>query len=219
MDIFRYGEEEISYLKKKDRKLGLAIEKIGMIERRVIPDLFTALVHSVVCQQISAKAACTVWNRMGERFGTIAPGTIAAATPEAIQACGISMRKARYVKNIGEVVAQGKLDISEFPALPDAEVIRRLSSLHGIGVWTAEMLLIFSLERPDVLSWGDLAIQRGIRTLYGHATLDRAKFEAYRKRYSPYGSVASLYLWELAAAKTRMLDDVAGPSDPAAPGT
>lgn len=197
MEIFKYGQVELDYLKKKDKKLGLAIERIGMIEREIIPDLFTALINSIVAQQISAKAAVTVWNRMLAHFGAITPQNIVAAAVEEIQQCGLSMRKANYIKGIGEAVVQGELNISEFPELPDSEIIKRLSSLHGIGVWTAEMLLIFSMERPDVVSWGDLAIRRGIMKLYGHKALDKAKFERYKKRYSPYGSVASLYLWSL----------------------
>ena len=81
--------------------------------------------------------------------------------------------------------------------MPDDEVIGLLSSLPGIGVWTAEMLLIFSLGRMDVLSYGDLAIRRGLCKLYGHKTLTKEQFARYKKRYSPYGSIASLYLWRL----------------------
>jgi len=80
-------------------------------------------------------------------------------------------------------------------------VIARLSALRGIGVWTAEMILIFSLQRPDVVSWGDLGIRRGMMTLYGRDDLDRAAFDRYRARYSPFGSVASLYLWRVAAGE------------------
>ncbi len=74
---------------------------------------------------------------------------------------------------------------------------RRLSALNGVGVWTAEMLMIFSMGRPNIVSWSDLAIRRGMMLLYHHRKLDKAKFERYRKRYSPYGTVASLYLWEI----------------------
>lgn len=201
MHTFRYGETEINHLKKRDRKLGAAITGIGMIERDVTPDLFTALVASVASQQISAKAAETVWRRMEERLGTITPSSIAGATPEEIQQCGMSMRKAGYIKGIGDAVTSGSLDLEGIRELSDDEVIARLSALNGVGVWTAEMLLIFSMERPDVLSWGDLAIRRGMMQLYGKSTIDRATFERHRKRYSPYGSVASLYLWEISHRK------------------
>jgi DNA-3-methyladenine glycosylase II len=201
MEVFEYGRMEIDHLQKQDRKLGLAIERIGKIERRVIPDLFAALVNSIVAQQISAKAADTVWRRLLEHCGEITPRTISAVDVERIRQCGLSMRKAGYIKGIGEAVAQGVLDLSELPGLPDDDVITRLSALPGIGVWTAEMLLIFSLQRPNVVSWGDLGIQRGMMRLYGTKKLDRAIFERYRKRYAPYGSVASLYLWRVAAER------------------
>ncbi len=201
MEIFKYSEVELDYLKKKDKKLAEAIERIGMIEREVIPDLFTALISSIVAQQISAKAAATVWNRMLERFGEITPQKIVNVTVEEVQQCGLSMRKANYIKNMGEVVERGEFRLEELTALPDEEVCNRLSALNGIGVWTAEMLMIFSMQRPDIVSWGDLAIRRGMMMLYHHKELDRAKFEKYKKRYSPYGSVASLYLWSIATGR------------------
>ena len=107
------------------------------------------------------------------------------------------MRKAKYIKGIGEAAFRGDLDLLELREMPDEGVIEKLSSLPGIGVWTAEMLLIFSLCRPDVVSWGDLAIQRGMMKLYGLKDLSKKQFDRFRKRYSPCGSVASLYLWAL----------------------
>ena len=201
MPIFNYGSTEIEHLKKKDKKLAMAIDSIGPIEREVMPDLFTALIHSIVGQQIATKAAATVWGRLQLQCGGITPRSIAEANAVEIQQCGLSMRKTLYIKGVGEAALQSELNIHEFPALSDNEIIERLSALNGVGVWTAEMLLIFSLERPDVVSWGDLAIRRGMMSLYGLNKLTRTQFDRYRKRYSPYGSVASLYLWALAARK------------------
>ena len=197
MSAFPYGTTEIEHLKKRDRRLGAAIDEIGMIKRAINPDLFNALVASVAGQQISAKAAETVWSRMEGRFGVITPDTISAATTEEIQQCGISLKKAGYIKGIGNAVVEGILDLNGLHDLPDEDVISRLTALRGVGIWTAEMLLIFAMERPDVLSFGDLAIRRGMMRLYGKESVNRATFERYRKRYSPYGSVASLYLWEI----------------------
>ena len=89
----------------------------------------------------------------------------------------------------------GTFDIDAVEHMADAEAVKALSSLPGIGVWTAEMLLLFNLGRPDILSFGDLAIHRGMRMVYHHRKVTREMFERYRRRYSPYGSVASLYLW------------------------
>ena len=199
MKIFEYGEKEINYLKKKDKRLSEAIERIGKIERRVIPDLFEALVSSIVSQQISNKAADTVWKRFIDLIGEIRSETIIAEDVNNIQKCGMSFRKASYIKNIAESVYSGELNIDELNYMSDEEVIKKLTSLNGIGVWTAEMLMIFSMERPDIVSWGDLAIKRGMCRLYNHKELTKTQFERYKKRYSPYGSVASLYLWALSA--------------------
>lgn len=197
MEIFRYGPVETEYLTRVDKRLGEAIARIGAIERGVMPDLFTALIHSIVAQQISAKAAETVWCRVGGLLGDITPSSVSGASLEEVQACGLSMRKATYVKGVADAVVSGRLDPAALPGRSDAEIVAELSSLPGVGVWTAEMLLIFSLQRPDVVSWGDLAIRRGMMTLYKHKELTRERFERYRKRYSPYASVASLYLWAL----------------------
>lgn len=197
MQLFQYGQTEIDYLTRRDRKLGRAIGRIGMIERPVTPDLFTALVHSIVAQQISRKAAVTVWGKLCERLLDVTPHTVAGTDVSDIQKCGMSMRKASYIKGIGEAAIRGDVDLLELRQMSDQGVIEKLSTLHGIGVWTAEMLLIFSLARPDVVSWGDLAIRRGMMNLYGLKELSKRQFDRFRKKYSPCGSVASLYLWAL----------------------
>lgn len=197
MQIFEYGPNEIAHLKRRDKKLGAAIDCIGMIQRKITPDPFTALISSIVSQQISKKAAETVWDRLSALVGRITPDNLARVSLAEIQCCGMSTRKAGYVQGIADSALAGTVNFDILHSLSDEEIIKQLSSLHGVGVWTAEMLLIFSLCRPDVVSYGDLAIRRGMMNLYGLRTLTKEKFDRYRKRYSPYGSVASLYLWEL----------------------
>ncbi|MEN6343443.1 MAG: DNA-3-methyladenine glycosylase, partial [Methanospirillum sp.] len=185
------------HLRKRDRRLGRAIDEIGPVEREVIPDPFAALVHTIVGQQISSRAAAAIWRRLQERFGAITPEALAAASVEELRQCGLSSRKARYIRGIGAAVVQGELDLAGLAELSDADIIARLTALEGIGRWTAEMYLLFSLQRPDVVSWDDLAIRRGMMNLYGLESLTRDQFDRYRRRYSPYGSVASLYLWAI----------------------
>ena len=201
MEFFQYGQKETDYLKKKDKRLAEVIDRIGPVQREIIPDLFAGLVNSIVGQQISTKAFITIWNRIKDLFGTVTPENILSKSAEELQKCGITMKKSVYIRNIAIDIINGTLNLDELYKLPDNEVCRRLSSLNGIGIWTAEMLMTFSMQRSDVLSWDDLAIRRGIMMLYGHKKLDKNLFARYKKRYSPYGSVASLYLWELSLGK------------------
>lgn len=195
--FFDYGQEELDYLKRVDETLGAAIARMGRVERVVIPDLFTALVHAIVGQLISAKAVHTIWGRMQEQLGEISPHNIARHTADDIQACGITMKKAVCIHHLAQLAAQGAMQLDKLHDLSDQEVIDKLMALPGIGRWTAEMLLINSMERRDIVSWGDIAIRRGMMKLYGLTALTKQQFEAYRLRYSPLGSVASIYLWEI----------------------
>lgn len=205
--IFGYGEKEMDYLCKKDKRLGEVINRLGFIERAVIPDLFEALVNSIAGQQISSKALETVWGRITERLSPITPEHFCEISDEEIRACGLSARKAGYIKSAAQRFADGSLNAEELKSLPDEELIKRLTELDGIGKWSAEMLMLFSLERMDVLSGGDFGIKRGLRMLYHHREITPELFERYRKRYSPYGSVASVYLWAISAGAVEGLYD------------
>lgn len=207
MPVFQYGEEEAAYLAARDPRMAEVIAAVGHIEREVHPDLFAALVNSIVGQQISTKAQETVWSRMLDAFGTVSPEIIALRSEDELQSVGITYRKAGYIKSAAERVLAGEIDLEELHGLPDDEVCRQLSELPGIGVWTAEMLMLFSMQRPDIMSYGDLAIQRGLRMVHHHRRITPQLFAKYRRRYSPYGSVASLYLWAAAGGAVPGLRD------------
>lgn len=209
-EIFQYGRRETDYLSRRDKRLGAVIDRIGHVEREVIGDLFAALVHSIVGQQISTKAHRTIWLKMTEAMGTVTPEAVDRMGTEALQRFGISFRKADYIRSAARKVLSGELNIDALRTLPDEEVRVRLTALDGVGVWTAEMLMLFSMQRPDILSFGDLGVQRGMRMVYRHRTIDRARFERYRRRLSPCGSVAALYFWAVAAGAVEGLTDPAG---------
>lgn len=192
---FKYGEKEISYLKNKDKKLAEVIEKVGLIERKTDPELFSALVHHIVGQQISTKAQATIWERIKNSFGSVTPERVLNASVDEIRSFGISLRKVEYIKDFAEKVHTGEFDIEAAEKMEDDELIKYLTTLKGVGVWTAEMILLFCLQRPNVFSFDDLAIQRGLRMVYHHRKIDRKLFEKYRRRFTPYCSIASLYLW------------------------
>lgn len=206
---FRYGTEETEYLKKKDPKLGEIIERIGHIDREIDPDLFSSVIHQIVGQQISTKAQETIWNRIQEQLGEVNANTVLNAGADKLQSFGISFRKADYILDFAKKVQEGEFDLEAIWEKSDEEVIRELSALRGIGVWTAEMLLLFCMERQNVLSYDDLAIQRGLRMVYHHRKINKKLFEKYRRRYSPYGSVASLYLWAVSNGAIEGMKDYA----------
>lgn len=192
---FRYDQADVDELTRKDPRLGEAMALIGPIRRPVIPDLFEALVSSIISQQIAKKAYETVWGRFRDLIGTVTPQAILTAESDAIKACGLSFKKTNWIIGAAQLAAQGELD--RLTEMSDEAVVSHLVRFPGIGVWTAQMLLIFSLQRPDVLSFGDLAIRRGICNLYGLTELSKADFEIIRRRLSPHNTIASLYFWEL----------------------
>lgn len=206
---FAYGEMELSYLKKKDKRLGAIIDRVGRVERVVDTDLFSSVVHHIVGQQITTKAQETIWRRLRETLGEVNAETVLAAGVPALQSLGMTFRKAEYITDFAEKVRSGAFDLDAVWHMNDEDAIRALSSLKGIGVWTAEMILLFCMQRPDVLSYDDLAIQRGLRMVYHHRKIDRGLFEKYRRRFSPYGSVASLYLWAVSGGAIPELHDYA----------
>ncbi len=206
---FQYGEKEMEHLKRVDKRLAEVIDKIGIIKRPINTDLFTALVHSIVGQQISTKAHQTVWSRIQKDLGEISPVVIDNQPLEKLQQFGITFKKAAYIKSVARKITTGEFDIDSLHSMPDEEVCTRLSKLDGIGVWTAEMLMLFSMQRPNIFSYGDLAILRGLRMVYHHQKIDKEKFNKYWKRYTPYASVASLYLWAVAGGKVDGMKDYA----------
>lgn len=207
--VFAYGETELAWLRKKDKRLGEVIDRIGHVDRAVDPDLFSAVIHHIIGQQISMKAQATIWQRMQDALGAVSAETILAAGVPELQSLGMTFRKAEYIMDFADKIRSGAFNLESVKYMSDADAIRALSSLKGIGVWTAEMILLFCLQRPNVFSYDDLAIQRGLRMVYHHRKIDRKLFEKYHRRFSPYCSVASLYLWEVSGGAIPGMRDYA----------
>ena len=209
MKTVRCTKRELEYLKSRDRRLGEAIDRIGPVRREMHHDLFSGVVRNIAAQQVSGRAAEAVWRRLCSASGGVEPRNVAAAAPETLRSCGLSAKKVEYIKDFAAKTVSGEFDIASLASKSDEEAIAMLTSLKGIGVWTAEMLLLFSLGRPDVLSFGDFGIQRGMRMLYRHRKITKALFGKYRRRLSPCGSVASLYFWAIAGGALPELSDPA----------
>ena len=204
---FSYGEAELAYLRQRDKRLGKVIDRIGHIDRAVDTDLFSSVVHHIIGQQISTKAQATIWKRMQDTLGTVNAESVLSADIPALQSLGMTFRKAEYITDFAQKVHTGAFDLNAVEHMSDDEAIRALSSLKGIGVWTAEMILLFCMQRPDIFSYDDLAIQRGLRMVYHHRKIDRPLFEKYRRRFHPYCSVASLYLWAVSGGAIPEMKD------------
>ena len=147
MKYVQYGETETEYLKRKDKRLAEVIDRIGHIDRPMDDDLYSSVVHHIIGQQISSAAQKTIWNRLREKLGEVTPERMHTLSRDEQQACGMTFRKAEYILDFTEQVVSGQFDLAAVAAMDDAEAIAALSRLKGIGVWTAEMILLFALEK------------------------------------------------------------------------
>jgi DNA-3-methyladenine glycosylase II len=195
-----------------DPAMAALIERIGEIDLETRlrrrseerpADAYGALLRAIVGQQLSTKAARTIYGRVRELFGgtTPTPEQLLEASEEDLRGCGLSGRKVEYVRDLAAHVLSGELELDRLGELSDAEAIEEIVAVRGLGQWTAEMFLLFHLERPDVLSGGDLGIRKAVQVEYGLEEMPAPQRvleigEAWR----PHRSLASLYLWESLAA-------------------
>ena len=198
------GDAAVEHLRAADETLARIIEERGPLDmaarRRGRPsDAYGTLLRSIVGQQLSTKAAATIYARVLDLFGgeTPSPQELLDADPEALRAAGLSGAKVRYVRSLAEHVLSGELELERLPDMGDEEVERELTAVKGLGQWTAHMFMIFHLRRPDVLPVGDLGVRRAVQIAYGFEALpSKEELEMLGERWAPYRSLASLYLWE-----------------------
>ena len=162
-------------------------------------DAYGALLRAIVGQQLSTKAARTIYGRVCRLFGgsTPSPEQLLEANEEDLRGCGLSGRKAEYIRDLASHVLSGELELDRLDQLPDQEVIEEIVAVRGLGQWTAEMFLIFHLERLDVLSGGDLGIRKAVQIEYGLDEMPAPlRVLEIGEAWRPHRSLASLYLWE-----------------------
>jgi DNA-3-methyladenine glycosylase II len=187
----------INHLRAADPVLAAIIDRVGPFRLRKMEASFHGLARSIVYQQLSGKAAGTIFGRLtAATCDPLRPETVLRLTSEEMRACGLSKQKSAYVLDLAAKAARGDVDFAVLHSLPDEEVIVRLTSVKGIGVWTAHMYLIFALERPDVLPVGDLGIRNAMKKAYRlRKPLGPPKMEKIAAKWRPWRSVASWYLW------------------------
>lgn len=183
---------------RKDPVLKKIIEQndVPIFEDRS-KDLFASLIRSIANQQLSGKAAGTILGRFLNLFGKKfpKPEEILKKTDEELRAVGFSYPKVSYIKGLASMVVKKEIDLKKLPKMKDEEVIAELIKIKGVGKWTAEMILIFSLGRPDVFSLGDLGLTKAVSRLYKIDRKNIRKIEKISMKWSPFRSVASWYLW------------------------
>jgi len=193
------------HLQRRDPLLKGLMQRIGPCRLVPNPDHFGLLVRSIISQQISTKAANNISQKLiaGPCQGTLSAAAIVAASDEALRGVGLSASKAKSVRHLAEMVHGGQLNLAELPELDDEAVIQRLLPVRGIGRWTAEMFLIFSLGRLNVLPVDDHGLKSAVRQLYDLPTLpDRARLRQLGEVWGPYCSVATWYCWRSLSAST-----------------
>lgn len=185
------------HLAKADPVMARLVKKYKLSRFRITDNPLRDLVESIISQQLSVKAAATIYKRFLALYGGKFPSAqrIIKTPPARIRSCGVSGSKSAYIKNVARAFAAGHLDRKYLAKMTDEEVRERLVAIKGVGQWTAEMFLIFSLARPDVFSPGDVGLQNAIRKQYGKKPKP-ATMERLSRRWSPYGSYASRLLWK-----------------------
>ena len=196
----RKGEREkaISYIKKVDPTLGDLIVRIGSLEERNAECYFISLVSSIISQQLSTKVADVIYARFEALFNDqITPQEVQKIEDQTIRDIGISWSKIKYIKALSEYALKSNKVFEKFDSMSDEEIIKELTQVKGIGRWTAEMFLIFTMERPDVFSFGDLGLKRAIQRWYGFKTEPKeSQIAKITLQWKPYRSIASRYLWK-----------------------
>lgn len=184
----------------KDPLLKKAIEAVELAEHKPDTTVYGSLLRSIISQQLSVKAAATIYGRFVELFDTKtpAPSLLLEKSAEDLRAVGLSKQKAGYMHNIASFAQENDLEKIDWNTYSDEEIIKFLTQIKGVGVWTVQMILMFTLQRPDVLPTADLGIQQAIQQLYSVEETGKAliaKMKEIAAPWSPYQTTASLYLW------------------------
>ena len=199
-------KQALNHLRRADPVLSDIIHRVGEYRMDFREPTFETLVRSIVYQQLSGKVARVIFDRLvAAAGGELTPAVILKLRPSRMRAAGLSAQKTAYIRDLARHTRDGALVFEELPRLSDEEVIERLTTVKGIGVWTAHMFLMFALRRPNVLPVGDLGIRAAVRKAYGLTDLPKpTEIVNIAERWHPYCSVASWYLWRSLESKAEL---------------
>ncbi len=193
--VFKRGYDHV---RKRDPLLAKVLEKHGPLEFRAEGDLFEALVESILSQQLASPAATSIIRKVRAIYpgGRLEAGAVYRTPTRKLRAAGVSPQKLTYLKDLSRRVSRGSIDLESLREMEDEEIIRILDEVKGIGPWTVQMLLIFTLGRTDVFPLDDLGVKKGVQSVYSLAERPKkVEMERIAESWHPYRTVASLYLW------------------------
>ncbi|MDN3922024.1 DNA-3-methyladenine glycosylase family protein [Roseateles violae] len=195
-----YWDEACRHLVKRDRVMKKLIPQFGEARLQARGDAFTTLARSIIGQQISVKAAQSVWHKFAALLPgpstRVQPGAVLAQTVEALRGAGLSARKVEYLRDLAQHFEAGSVHVRQWAQMDDEAIIEELVAIRGIGRWTAEMFLIFHLMRPNVMPLDDVGLIKGISENYfSGEPVSRAEAREVGEAWAPYRSVATWYIW------------------------
>lgn len=188
----------IHHLKKADPVMAAIIARAGPYKMQYREPVFQTLVRSIVYQQLSGKAALTIFNRLAAaaKVNPMTPEAILKLRLQKMRTLGLSKQKILYIRELARLTRDGKIEFERLPEMEDAAIIETLTRVKGVGVWTVQMFLMFALQRPNVLPVGDLGVRAAMKKAYGLSELPKPdEMERIAAAWHPYRSVASWYLW------------------------
>ncbi|PKK95944.1 MAG: hypothetical protein CVV59_01145 [Tenericutes bacterium HGW-Tenericutes-4] len=201
---FLFTQNDVDELIKKEPKFEPYVKRFGLLNRPINSNIFESIVGAMIAQQISGRVATIITHRLLDKVKEVTPQNLLLLTDDEYQEIGLGPQKRGYIKSISKSFLSGEVNENTLKTLIDVELTKELVKLKGVGEWTAQMLLIFSLGKTNVLSYKDLGIRKGIMKLYKKSSIDEITEEFLdkcKKKFAPLNTLASFYLWEIAGLK------------------
>ena len=193
--MINYGMKEMQYISDKHPVMKTLVEHYGKLQMGKVKDIYTSLVLHIISQMLANSVSEILIKRFLNLVGEITPENVIRVGKEAIRECGISLKKAEYILELSHNIVEKVYDFSGLESMSDDETVKYLMQIKGVGKWTAEMIVEFTMGRLNIFSYDDVALQNGIKKAHGFKTLSKMRFERLRKLYVPYCSVASVYYY------------------------
>ena len=193
--MINYDTKEMIYISNKHPVMKALVDHYGKLKMGKISDVYMSLILHIISQMLANSVSDALIKRFLALVGEINPENVLSVGADAIRECGISRKNAAYILELSNSILENRYDFSLLDAMSDDEAVKYLMQIKGVGKWTAEMIVEFTLGRLNIFSYEDVALQNGIKKAHGFKTLSKLRFDRLRKTYSPYCSVASVYYY------------------------